>query len=110
MKYRLKQPETIIDAIQYDGSNREAVLAWCAGDLVHSRVAGDVLDLDLTRCTLLTWPGTWIVRDEQGQHHLYTSEAFASIYEAVEEPGLDQQVPVMTWETDDCVGSETRKK
>lgn len=72
----------VIDAMQYTGTNGEAVLAWAnAPELSTEHPEGLVIATDTG--TMVVDPGEWVVRGALGDLYPVSGESFDLIYEAV---------------------------
>ena len=81
MKYR-KKP-VVIDAIQYDGKNCMAVLAWAGASQITEDFLGG-LEIPTLEGTMKASVGDWIIRGVRGELYPCKPDIFAATYEAVE--------------------------
>lgn len=72
MKYRHRPIE--VDAIQFDGSNKEEVIAFTKGDVLSGSILGCAIGLIISK-------GDWIFKESNGKFYLCTPEMFEKIYE-----------------------------
>jgi hypothetical protein len=63
---RVRRKDSFLEAIQYDGTNDEAIMDW----------SGEEWTLDV---------GDWIVCDEHGLYHCCYAEHFQDMFEEVED-------------------------
>lgn len=81
-KYR-KKP-IVIEAMQFDGENTDAIGAWAQDETGDSDFDGlEVWDY-LHKTWIAVKPSDWIVKGTEGEHYPVASEVFAKTYEVVE--------------------------
>lgn len=91
-RYRLKPREA--DAIRFDGSNADDLVAWAAslggcvtrGVAIHRGAACDCVIVVTLAGKMAVPLGWWVVRDGDGDLDVVSPEAFGEDYEPLDRP------------------------
>ncbi|QXX74211.1 hypothetical protein [Methylovirgula sp. HY1] len=80
-KYR-KKP-VVIDAVQFNGKNTQAIMIWAAGSTVVIRSGTpDCLTVATPEGDMLASLGDWIIRGVKGEFYPCKPDIFEATYEA----------------------------
>lgn len=117
-QYR-KQP-VVIEALQYNGENAEAIVAWSGGKVriakhVDPTDADGSLQIETLEGTLIARKSDWIIQGVKGEFYPCQSEIFAATYSEVTDNtpwfGFDKALQIlksggkvsrMSWDNKDC--------
>jgi hypothetical protein len=76
-----KRPVTI-EAVQFDGTNALAIVAWMGARYVSAGVNGDRLVIVTLEGNMTASPGDWILKGVQGEFYPCKPDIFEATYEA----------------------------
>lgn len=76
MKYVYKPIE--VDAIQYNGDNKEDLVAFTKGGTLSGSILGCSIGLIISK-------GDWIIKESNGRFYLCTPEMFEKMYQRIDE-------------------------
>lgn len=88
---RYRNKPVVIDAVHYDGTNREEIAAFIGrlGKVEETKLPGpgrglhDGIVIHTLEGDIRASVGDWIIRDVQGEYHPCRDDIFRETYEAV---------------------------
>lgn len=81
MAAKFRKKAVVIEAVRWDGTNPSECLEFCGGYLTQ----GGFIEIRTLEGTMLTSPGSWIIKGVKGEFYPCKPDIFEATYEAVRE-------------------------